>query len=159
MMKTRANNDPAWTRRMAELEDGGEVTVGGLAQEVGMFDVSLTPAPVAKSAFAKLIELRRRELRLSVEQLAERAEVDIAELVGIELSEVDVPELRTVAKLAKVLKLPAQKLVELSGLATPKNARFAEAVVRFAAKSESIDKLSREEHEALEEFVKFLAES
>jgi len=135
------------------------MTVGGLAQEASLFEVSLTPAPVAKSAFAKLIELRRRELRLSVAQLAERAEVDVADLLGIELGKDDVPELRTIAKLAQALKLPAQKLVELSGLAIPKNARFAEAVVRFAAKSEPVDKLSREEHEALEEFVKFLAES
>jgi transcriptional regulator with XRE-family HTH domain len=159
MMKTKANNNPAWIRRMAELEDGCDMTVGGLAQEAGLFNVSVTPAQVAKSAFAKLIELRRREQRLSVEQLAERAEVDVADLLSIELDKVDVPELRTIAKLAKALKLPAQKLVELSGLATPKNARFAEAVVRFAAKSEPVDKLSRGEHEALEEFVKFLAES
>jgi HTH-type transcriptional regulator, competence development regulator len=159
MTKTRSNNDPAWVRRMAELEDNSELSVGGLAHELGMFDVPETPAPVAKSAFAKLIELRRRELRLTVEQLASRAEVETAELVGIELGKVDTPELRTVAKLATVLKLPAQKLMQLSGLATPKNARFAEAVVRFAAKSEPVDKLSREEHEALEEFVKFLAES
>jgi HTH-type transcriptional regulator, competence development regulator len=159
MMKTRANNDPAWIRRMAELEDNSELSVGGLAHELGMFDVPKTPSLVAKSAFAKLIELRRRELRLTVEQLATRADVDTAELVGIELGNVDTPELRTVAKLATALKLPAQKLIQLSGLVTPKNARFAEAVVRFAAKSEPVDKLSRGEHEALEEFVKFLAES
>jgi transcriptional regulator with XRE-family HTH domain len=159
MTKTRANNDPAWVRRMAELEDNTDLSVGGLAHEVGMFDVPEMAAPVAKSAFAKLVELRRRELRLTVEELAARAEVDTADLVGIELGKADVPELRTVAKLAAVLKLPAHKLLELSGLVTPKSARFAEAVVRFAAKSEPVDKLSREEHDALEEFVKFLAES
>jgi HTH-type transcriptional regulator, competence development regulator len=158
-MKTLANNDPAWVNRMADLEDGTEFSVGGLAHEVGMFGVPEAPAPVTRSAFAKLVELRRRALRMSVEELAESADVDVAELVSIELDKAEVPELRTVAKLAKALALPAQRLVELSGLATPRDARFSEAVVRFAAKSESVEKLSRTEMEALEEFVKFLAET
>jgi transcriptional regulator with XRE-family HTH domain len=157
-MKTQANNGPAWVNRMAGVEDGSELSVGGLAQELGMFRVPEAPAPVAKSAFAKLIEFRRRALRLSVEDLAKAADVDVAELVGIEIGKVDAPELRTVAKLAKALKLPGQRLVELSGLATPRDARFSDAVVRFAARSESVEKLSPTELEALEEFVKFLAQ-
>jgi HTH-type transcriptional regulator, competence development regulator len=158
-MKTQANNnDPAWVRRMAELDDNSELTVGGLAHELGMFEGPAAPTPLAKSAFAKLIELRRRERHLTVEQLAARAEVGMAELVGIELGKVDAPELLTVAKLAAVLELPAQKLMQLSGTVMPKNARFAEAVVRFAARSEPVNQLSPEEHDALKEFVKFLAE-
>ena len=107
-MKTQANNNPAWVNRMADIEDGTEFSVGGLAHEVGMFHVLEAPAPVTQSAFAKLVELRRRALRLSVEALAEAADVDVAELVSIELGKAEVPELRTVAKLAKALKLPAQ---------------------------------------------------
>jgi len=156
-MKTQANNDPAWVSRMANLEDNSEISVGGLAHEVGLFDGPAAPAS-AKSALAKLIELRRRERRLTVEQLAARAEVETAELVDIELGRVDAPQLRTVAKLADVLELPAQKLMQLSGSVIPKNARFTEAVVRFAAKSVPVHHLSREEREALDEFVKFLAE-
>jgi hypothetical protein len=36
--------------------------------------------------------------------------------------------------------------------------RFEQSAVKFAARSESVDKLSREEHRALEEFVKYLSE-
>lgn len=64
-MKTQANSDPAWVNRMADVEDGSEFSVGGLIQELGMFRVPVAPAPVAKSAFAMLIEFRRRALRLA----------------------------------------------------------------------------------------------
>jgi transcriptional regulator with XRE-family HTH domain len=156
-MKTQPNNDSKWINRMADIEDGSELSVGGLAHELGMFRVPEAPAPVAKSAFAKLIELRRRALRLSVEALAKSADIDVGELVGLELGTLEAPELRTVAKLAKALNLPVQRLIELSGLASPRNPQFSDAVVRFAARSESVEKLSRNEMEALEEFVKFLA--
>ena len=99
-MKTHPNHDPTWVRRMADLENNSDLSVGGLAHEVGMFRPEEPPAPVAKSAFARLIEFRRRDLRLTVEQLAERAEVDTAEVVSIELGKIEQPELRTVARLA-----------------------------------------------------------
>ena len=158
-MKTPPNENIAWLQRMAEVEDNAELTVGGLAHELGLPSAHSAPLPVAKSAFAKLIGLRRREMRLTVEDLAHRADVSVAEVVSIELGQLDTPEPRTVFKLASVLKLPAQKLMQLSGLAMPKDTRFSDAVVRFAARSEPVDKLSKEEHAALEEFVKFLAES
>lgn len=158
-MKIPPNQDIAWLRRMADVEDNAELTVGGLAHELGLLGAHTAPAPVAKSAFAKLIGLRRREMRLTVEDLAQRADVGVAEVVSIELGQLETPEPRTVFKLAAVLKLPAQKLMQMSGLAVPKDTRFSDAVVRFAARSEPVDKLSKEEHAALEEFVKFLAES
>jgi transcriptional regulator with XRE-family HTH domain len=158
-MKTQLNQDATWLRRMAEVEDNAELSVGGLAQELGMFGPHAAPTPVAKSAFAKLVGLRRRDMRLTVEQLAERAEVDVADVISIELGQPEQPEPRTVFKLAGALKLPAQKLMQMSGLAVPRDTRFTDAVVRFAARSEPIDKLSKEEHAALEEFVRFLAES
>jgi transcriptional regulator with XRE-family HTH domain len=159
-MKTQPNQDTSWLRRMAEVEDNAELSVGGLAHELGMLGAATAaPTPVVKSAFAKLVGLRRRDMRLTVEQLAERAEVDVAEVVSIELGQLDQPEPRTVFKLAGALKLPAQKLMQVSGLAVPRDTRFNDAVVRFAARSEPIEKLSKEEHAALEEFVRFLAES
>jgi HTH-type transcriptional regulator, competence development regulator len=160
-MKTELSTNKNWLLRMAEAEDNCELAVGGLAHDVGLFEQPQDQsfAPPTKSAFARLIELRRREQRLSVEQLAERADVELPELLDIVHGELSSPpEVRTVFNLATALKLPEQRLMQLAGLAEPKDEGFTEAAVRFAARSESIDKLTREEHKALEEFVKFLAE-
>jgi transcriptional regulator with XRE-family HTH domain len=94
-----------------------------------------------------------------VEQLAQRVDIDLGEVLGIERGDSCTPEPRTVYKLATLLDLPEEKLMQLSGLTKPKDSRFAEEAVRFAARSEPVDKHYREEHDALEEFVKFLAEA
>ena len=46
----------------------------------------------------------------------------------------------------------------LAGLLKVKDAQFQQQAVRFAARSEPVEKLSKEEHRALEEYVKFLCE-
>lgn len=158
-MNTPSNRNDNWLLKMADIEDNCELAAGGLAHELGMLARSRAAPSVARTAFAKLIELRRRERRLSVEQLAQRADIDLGEVVGLERGDACTPEPRTVYKLAAVLELPEEKLMQLSGLTKAKDARFAEEAVRFAARSEPVDKLSREEHDALEEFVKFLAEA
>lgn len=158
-MNTPINHRDNWLLKMADIEDNCELAVGGLAHEFGMLAPSPGAAPsVARTAFAKLIELRRRERRLSVEQLAQRADIDLGEVVSLERGDACKPEPRTVYKLAAVLALPEDTLMQLSGLTEPKDSRFAEEAIRFAARSEPINKLSREEHDALEEFVKFLSE-
>ena len=159
-MKTQPNTNKEWLLRMADAEDNCELAVGGLAHELGLLEQpEQSFAPPTRGAFARLIELRRREQRLSVEELAEKADVELPELLDIEHGELtSPPEVRTVFNLATTLKLPQQRLMQLAGLAEAKDEGFRDAAVRFAARSESIDKLTREEHRALEEFVKFLAE-
>lgn len=93
-----------------------------------------------------------------MEQLAERAEVDLVEIVEIEMDEMTIPDVRTVYQLATVLDLPSARLMEMAGLATP-CPEVSRAALKFAARSESTAKLSREEREALEEFVKVLVET
>lgn len=157
-MNTLANDRDEWILKMADMEDNCELAVGGLAHEFGMLAPSNAAPGVARAAFAKLIELRRRDRHLSVEQLAQRADLDLGEVVSLERGDACVPEPRTVYKLAAVLELPQGSLMQLSGLTTPRDSRVTEAAVRFAARSESVDKLSRQEHDALEEFVKFLSD-
>ena len=141
------------------MENGDDLAVGGLAHEVGMFAEVGMPAPQAnKTAFANLIALRRREQRLSVEQLAEKADVELLDLLYIERGDSDAPNARTVFKLAMTLNLPEQSLMKLAGLTVGKDATFDQEAVRFAARSQPVDKLSREEHRVLEEYVKFLAQ-
>ncbi len=79
--------------------------------------------------------------------------------MNIERGEGFVPEPRTVHQIAQVLKLPERRLLELAGLTEVRDRRLREATVRFAARSEPIEELRPEELEALEEYVKVLAES
>ena len=84
--------------------------------------------------------------------------MDLAELIEIENDESCKPTPRTVSKIANFLRVPAEKLFVLSGLARAHDKQFQEAALRFAARSQPVEALSSEEHEALKEYVKFLCE-
>lgn len=144
-------------RAAAEIEANTPITVGSYtgSPEERLFERGATNW----LALAKLVELRRRQMRLSVEALARQADIDLEDIVSIERGEGSVPEHRTIHQIAQVLKLPERRLIELAGLVEASDGKFHEATVRFAARSESIEELRPEELEALEEYVKVLAES
>lgn len=145
-----------WLRLMAEQEDQyASISAAGLAADLGLLKIE---APAGSLLFARFIQLGRRAQGLSVEELAERAQIDISQLVAIE-SEGAAPVPRTVYQLSKVLKVSTGKLMELAGLAKSKDPEFRQAALRFAARSEPSAKLSDEEREAFEEFVKVLVEA
>jgi DNA-binding XRE family transcriptional regulator len=102
-------------QELAELEDAcPSVSVGGMA-----CDLDLLP-PVAGEAqhiFGRLIELARRKKSLTVEQLAQQANIDLGEIVQIESQVTMIPRVRTVFQLAKTLGLPEGRLMEVAGLA------------------------------------------
>jgi transcriptional regulator with XRE-family HTH domain len=144
-------------RVAADIEAETPVTVGATTVgPEGRFSGRGVSGPFA---LAKLVELRRRQCRLTVEALASRADVDLEDVMTIERGEGLSPEPRTVHQIAQVLNLPKRRLLELAGLAESRDHRIREATVRFAARSEPIEELSPEELEALEEYVKVLAES
>jgi HTH-type transcriptional regulator, competence development regulator len=145
-----------WLLKAAEIEDtSGSISVGGLASDFGM--LRSAPSDV-QPVFGRLIEYARRTQGLSVEKLAEQADVDLAAIVEIETHNGVVPEVRTVYQLAQALNLPAGRLMEVAGLATPKP-EVRHAALRFAARSEPTAQLSPGERDAFEEFVKVLVES
>ncbi|HEX3719677.1 MAG TPA: helix-turn-helix transcriptional regulator [Verrucomicrobiae bacterium] len=146
-------------RRIAKFE-GDDVIGAGIPQfaEAGRASASvLDLAPELRLAFGRLIGLMRRNLRMSAEELADQADVDLAEVISIEQDTHFVPEPRTVYQLARQFKLPEGRLMELAGLATPRDIGFAREAVRFAARSESIAKLTVEERSALEEFTALIS--
>jgi HTH-type transcriptional regulator, competence development regulator len=144
-------------RAAAEIEARTPITVG--ATTVGP-EGNLSGKGVPRSlALAKLVELRRRQCRLSPEDLASQADVDLEDVVSIERGEGRVPEPRTVHQIAQVLNLPERCLLQLAGFVEAKDVRFRKATIRFAARSEPTADLLPEELEALEEYVKVLAES
>ena len=122
-------------------------------------DLGMLPAASDEThrVFGRLIEFARREKGISLEQLAERADIDLEEVVEIERNENVVPQLRTVHQLALVLSLPAGRLAEVAGLAAPRP-DLSNAALRFAARSEPTATLTPAEREAFEEFVKVLVE-
>ena len=157
-MTNNKTNGPAreWLLKMAEFEDScRSFSAGGMAADMGL----LPPAQCEPHrVFGRLIEFARRKKSLSLEQLAERAQVDLGDIVEIEMNEMAAPDVRTVFQLATVLDLPSARLMEVAGLATPRP-EVSSAALKFAARSEPTAKLSREERDALEEFVKVLVET
>lgn len=111
-----------------------------------------------RHAFARLVQLKRRERVLSLEEFAQRADVDLGEVVGIETDDRYVPSGLSVHRIAVFLKLPERPLMALAGLLSVKDAQFQDASLRFAARSAPIDELSNEERDALDAYVKFLCE-
>ena len=109
----------------------------------------------AKSAFGRLVELRRRERGLAAECLAERADLELADVIELEHGVAESPEPRTVFKLAEVLGLPIGGLMQLAGLAEL-GPRLSEAAASFNARLRPSGKLSREERDALARFVGML---
>ncbi len=155
----KVNNDREWLKRQAALEDGDFVSVGGFVESMGVEELAGAQNVIPlRSAFARLIQLARRERNLSCEQFAARVDVDLAEVLGIEADEHYRPALRTVHQIANFLGIPDKKLLGLSGLLKVKDAQFQKAALQFAARAEPVEKLSQEEHSALEEYVKFLCE-
>jgi transcriptional regulator with XRE-family HTH domain len=100
----------------------------------------------------------RRKRGLSIEKLADEATLDVGEIVSIEGDLDHKPEPRTVYQLARAFDVPQQSLMQLAGLVVANDTGFRQAAVRFAARSESSQKLSRDEKAALAAFVEVLSQ-
>jgi HTH-type transcriptional regulator, competence development regulator len=109
-------------------------------------------------AFGKFVNLMRRRRGYTMEQLAEAADLDASELLVIEDDVHYLPEPRTVFRLAQTFEVSQRRLMQLAGLAAANDAGFRQEAVRFAARSESVQKLTPEESAALEAFVAILSE-
>ena len=146
-----------WLLRMAAKEGDGIVSVGGLVSRVGNEPLALAAPAAERTALAQLVEWQRRKLRLTVEQVAGKADVEVEDVLVLEQGE-GCTDPRTIYQLAQALKLPTDKLMLLAGLVAQRDSHLEKAAVRFAARSASIEALTPEQTEALEEFVKILAE-
>jgi len=154
----RFNTDPEWLKKQAALEDNCFVSVGGLVLAVEDLEQQAQRVNAVHTAFVNLLNLTRREYKLTWEQFSQKVDVDLAELMGIESDENYKPTPRTVTKIAQFINVPAEKVFILSGLARARDIQFEEAALRFAARSQPVKELTSEEHEALKEYVKFLCE-
>ena len=159
-MKIEISKD--WCMRMAQREGDAEIGAGLLAIDP-VFDGDPVPAEVVEEegssiAFGRFVNLMRRRRGMSLEQLADNADVDMADLVEIERDPQHRPELRTTYQLANFFKVSRAGLMQVAGLAAQKDAKLFDEGVRFAARSESTAALTPEEAAALEAFVAVLSE-
>lgn len=150
-----------WWMARARREGDADIGAGLLA-----FDPVLEGRPVAtpgfaeetRIAFGKFVNLMRRRHGLSMEQLAQTADLDASELLVIEDDVHYMPEPRTIYKLAQTFQVSQRRLMQLAGLTAANDASFRDEAVRFAARSEAVQKLTPEESAALEAFVAVLSE-
>jgi HTH-type transcriptional regulator, competence development regulator len=159
-MKLERSKD--WWMARARREGNAVIGAGVLAFDPAREERPPTAEAVAieenRIAFGKFVNLMRRRWGYSVEQLANAADLDASELLVIEDDVHYVPEPRTVFRLAQTFKVPQQPLMQLAGLAAAKNDNLRREAVRFAARSESLQKLTPEETSALEAFVAILSQ-
>jgi transcriptional regulator with XRE-family HTH domain len=152
-----------WCVRMAGLEADAEIGAGAFAIDpifdgASVTDAAQMPDEKTAYAFSRFIRLSRRNRGLSIEILAEQADVEIAELVTIEENGQYKPDLRTVYQLANFFGVQRSNLLQVAGLTVPKDTHLIDQAVRFAARSEPVAALTTEERAALEAFVSVLSE-
>jgi HTH-type transcriptional regulator, competence development regulator len=153
-----------WCLRMADLEAQASAVDAGIGvpaadlEKVNHVEASTVTDLDPNIAFGRFVRLMRRNKKLSLEKLAEDAQVEVTELVEIEEDARHRPDPRTVFQLAHHFGLPTSKLMQLAGLRQPKDNRLFEEAVRFAARSDPVESLSKEERAALEAFVSVLSE-
>jgi transcriptional regulator with XRE-family HTH domain len=152
--------DETWWRARAEREEGHFIAAGALAMDpdfASAFRPQLVEREQSRVAFGKFIELMRRSKGWTVEDLASEADLEIGDVLLIEDDLTVLPEPRTVYQLARVFKIPQTNLMQISGLSVPRDPNLRQETVRFAARSQSVEKLSDSEHLALEQFVSVLS--
>src|SRR5437660_5853174 len=119
----KLNLTKEWLTKRAERDDKAEISAGVFS--IDMFKSKQRPHQVAsinagadedpRPAFGRLINLWRRKKGLRMDQLADRARIDMGELVAIEHDIHYTPEPRTVYQLAKILGLSIKRMLQLSG--------------------------------------------
>lgn len=153
-MKLERSKD--WWLARVRREGVAFVGAGLLAFDPAPEEAAGTVSEERRIAFGRFVNLMRRQRGWTMEKLAEEADLDTSELLLIE-EHGQTPFPRTVYKLAETFNVPQPGLMQLSGLAVANDTGFREEAVRFAARSESVEKLTPEENAALEAFVTVLS--
>ena len=151
-----------WWMARASREGDAVIGAGLLAFDPAVDERAPAPqhaiAEETRIAFGKFISLMRRHRGYSVEELAQAADLDAGELVVIEADVHYVPEPRTIFKLAETFDVSQRRLMQFAGLTAANDAGLRQEAVRFAARSESMQRLTPEENAALEAFVAVLSD-
>lgn len=147
-----------WCLRMAQLEGDSAIGAGVYALDPTFdHEPGVSVPDESNVAFGRFVRLMRRHRGVSLEKLAEDADVDITDLVEIEDDTRHKPEPRTVYQLANYFRVPEVNLLQIAGLTAPKDPHLLGEAIRFAARSDPVAQLTPEERAALESFVAVLS--
>ncbi|WP_436399588.1 helix-turn-helix domain-containing protein [Roseobacter sp. S98] len=151
----------AWCRNAGAREDGLDIGAGVIAADP-MFthEAGADESPEAsRLALGRFINLMRRDQGLSIEALAEKADIEIGELLSLENNAAHLPDVRTLYQLSEVFGVSQEKLMGLSGLTHANDDDYVEEAVRYAAKSASVEVLTEDEHAILNGLISVLSEN
>jgi transcriptional regulator with XRE-family HTH domain len=109
-----------------------------------------------RQAFHLFLQMLRRERGFTVAELAQKTEIDKAEIVAMERNAGYRPSPLTLHKLSKFYAIPERRFLVLAGAVKDVPRDISEQASKFAAQSESFAKLTKEEKRVLDEFVKVL---
>lgn len=115
-----------------------------------------TPAN-ERCGFQQFMQFLRRKMGLTIDELAKKTGIDREELAAIERGAV--PEPIVLNYLSNFYNVPAQQMLRLAGVVRDQDETLQRQASRFAAQSESFDTLTREEKQALDEFLAYLRTS
>ncbi len=150
--------DEMFLKRATE-EDGCAISaIGSRPLQATRAAAAAVREPI-RIAFGTLINYRRREMCLTIEAVAQKADVNLDAILQIEENSSYLPEPDAVERLANVLQLPAAPMLVLSGNTPLTGTELAEAAVRFAVRSRAVEKLDPKQTDALNEFVTLLSGS
>ena len=158
---------PDWLRRKVESDPDIDTDAGPaiyVLESIGMFlPAELNPVDEGKvvrlvEAFGVLVRQLRRGKQWTIDELAAKARVSADDLRQIERDPHFRPRPRVVHQLAAVFGVPERALMKLSGATVTRDQAFEEEAMRFAAKSDDMSKLTREEQRVLNQYVKYLSE-
>ena len=121
----------------------------------------LAPAAPLRSqgieAVARLVQLTRRRLGVSPEQFAAQTDLELRELVALESAQA-APEPRVLYQLSQVLEVSYEKLLTLVGHRQRRDEVLEREALLFEAHSGPMDRLSKSESQALQDFIRALSD-
>lgn len=153
--------------RAAIEADEDCVSVGGFAAKMGQLRVpqnpeanavaaqDCPPSPNGLAAIARLVQLARREAGLTPDKFAKKVGLTDAELQVAEAGTAT-PEPRVLYALSEGLNVSYQKLLSLAGHRKQRDDALEREVLRFAAFSAPMDRLSKVEAQALHDLLRLL---
>lgn len=150
-----------WCRNAGAREDGFDIGAGVIAADpIFTHEGGADESPEAsRLALGRFINLMRRKQGLSIEALAQKADIEIGELLSLENNAAHLPDVRTLYQLSEVFGVSQEKLMGLSGLTRANDGDYVEEAVRYAAKSASVEVLSEDEQAILNGLISVLSEN
>ena len=155
-MKERTRPSADWYRRKIFSMADNDYLIGPPLDAV---EAAVEINSTASLAFGSLLRLERRNRQMTVSSLARNLDVDEDEIRNIEHDPHYKARPRTILGIAKHFGLPAKEVMKLAGAAVSNDERFTEKAMLFAAHSDDMGELSKEEKQLLKSFIQFLKDN